>query len=362
MQDSVDQGSVLDSLGEARRYADPDSPRDGRLLASGGALPLQPHEISGVLFALTLDPDAEVKDRARRSLDTLPDAIVDATLEAQVHPALLADFAGRFREVEARILKIALNPATSNETLYLAATLPFQRVVDIVANNQQRLTRCPALIEALGENPLTGQAAIDRILQFLRVEAGVAQEGQAEDAPDTLEAAEELAPEPEGLPTEDDFPPELIQEQEPAENEEEEELRSKSLYSLIQDMNVLEKIKLGIFGNGEARSLLVRDSNRIVAMAAIRSPKVTDHEVASISKSRSVHEDVLRYVANNRNWTRAYSVQRGLVTNPRAPQQAAIKFLNYLTDRDLRQIMRSREVPSAISVQARRILVRKGKI
>ncbi len=279
-----------------------------------------------------------------------------------MHPGLLAWFAERNRESEARIEKIALNPATSDDTIYFVATLPFQRVVDIVAHNQTRLARCPALIEALGENPLTGQAAIDRILQFLRVETGAPEAAPEETPAEAAEALEESLPEPEALPTEDDFPPELIQEREPAASEEEEDQRSKNLYALIQDMNVLEKIKLGIFGNSEARSLLVRDTNRIVAMAAIRSPKVTDHEIAAISRSRSVHEDVIRHIANNRSWTRSYSVQLALVTNPRAPQQAAIKFLNYLTDRDLRQIMRSREVPSAISVQARRILVRKGKL
>ena len=47
--------------------------------------------------------------------------------------------------------------------------------------------------------------------------------------------------------------------------------------------------------------------------------------------------------------------------NPKCPPQAAIKFLNYLTDRDLGVIMRSRDVPGTISAQARRILARKGK-
>lgn len=39
-----------------------------------------------------------------------------------------------------------------------------------------------------------------------------------------------------------------------------------------------------------------------------------------------------------------------------------MKFVNYLQDRDLRQIMKSKDVPSAISTHARRILTRKGKL
>ena len=60
-------------------------------------------------------------------------------------------------------------------------------------------------------------------------------------------------------------------------------------------------------------------------------------------------------------WTRAYPVKLALSMNPKCPPQTAVKFLNYLTDRDLGLIMRSRDVAGVISAQARRILARKGK-
>jgi hypothetical protein len=48
--------------------------------------------------------------------------------------------------------------------------------------------------------------------------------------------------------------------------------------------------------------------------------------------------------------------------NPKAPQATAMKFLNYLQDRDLKTIMKSKDVPSVIAAQARRMLQKKGKI
>ena len=69
----------------------------------------------------------------------------------------------------------------------------------------------------------------------------------------------------------------------------------------------------------------------------------------------------MRIIANNRQWTRSYPIKIGLAMNPKCPPQAAVKFLNYLTDRDLGAIMRSRDVPGVIAQQARRILARKGK-
>jgi hypothetical protein len=64
----------------------------------------------------------------------------------------------------------------------------------------------------------------------------------------------------------------------------------------------------------------------------------------------------------NRDWTKNYQVKSGLATNPKCPQPVAIKFLNYLQDKELKTIMKSKDVPSAISAHARRILQKKGKI
>lgn len=359
----VDPGSVLESLGSARRYADPRGPREGRLLAARGALPLPPPQIAAVLFALTLDPDAEVGDRARAGLERLPDRIVDAALEGEVHPALLAHYAERERENEARIEKIALNPASSDETLCFVATLPFPRVIDIVANNQIRLLRCPALLDALGANALTSQATLDRILHFLRIERAPGEAPPEESAePERSEQQCEEETSGAALLEAETLPQELVDEPEPAEDEVEEDERSRSLFALIQDMSVIQKIKLAVFGNSEARSLLARDRNRLVAAAVVRSPKITEHEIVAIAHSRSVCDDVIRLIASNRHWTRNYAVQHALAKNAKTPLSTAIKFLNYLTDRDLKQIMRSRDVRGPISVQARRILTRKGKI
>ena len=126
-------------------------------------------------------------------------------------------------------------------------------------------------------------------------------------------------------------------------------------------MNVMQRIKLARMGNKEARGLLVRDRNKIVASAAIRSPKITDNEVEGFAKARNVSDEVLRIISNNRDWTRSYGVKVALATNPKCPVPTAMKFVNYLQERDLRAIMKSKDVPSLISTHARRLLEKKGK-
>ncbi len=106
----------------------------------------------------------------------------------------------------------------------------------------------------------------------------------------------------------------------------------------------------------------MRDRNKIVASAVVRSPKVSEQEILSYAKAKNLSDEVIRIISTNREWTRRYAIQHALVTNPKTPISSALKFINYLSDRDLKAIVRARDVPSPVSQQARRILQRKGKM
>jgi len=361
-----DPNEILESLGPARRYADPSGPVAARMMAASGALPLPPPQLLSVLYALTLDPDAAVNERASASLRALPDGVFHAALAAKLHPDTLSCCAQLFKDNGLRLEKIALNPATSDATCCFLATLSFPRVVEILSHNQVRLLRCETLVEALGENRLTGMATIDRILHFLGVERGEHEEVETESKPEDVP----LPPPPEpstdatapvDLNDASDIPAELVEETEKELDDDEKEERSKNIMARIGTMSIMEKMKLARFGNTDARALLVRDRNKLVASAAIRNPKIGEAEIEGYARSRQLSDEVIRIISNNRQWTRSYGVKRGLVMNPKCPSGSAIKFLNFLTDRDLGAIMRSRDVPGPISSQARRILARKGK-
>jgi len=339
---------------QAERYARSDAPREARLMAARGALPLPSLELATVLFALLHDPDPEVKDTARGSLTGLPPNVLDPVLSGEVHPALLSHLAHEFVEDEARLEKIALNPATGDDTIAFLATLHHRGVVDIVSHNQERMLRAPQIVDALGSNPLTGRAVIDRIFSFLGLEDSDASappaqlsDAEAENAlrailGDELGAnAAEFVMETDGDQAHHD---------------------NTNLYQALQKMTVFQKIKLARLGNREARGLLIRDRNKVVAIAAITNPKITDNEAITTAQSRNVHDEVLRLVARNREWTRNYQVKLALATNPRCPPAEAMKFVNHLQDKDLRSIMRSRDVGRPVAAHARRLLTKKGKI
>jgi hypothetical protein len=349
---------------QAEKYARRDAPLEVRRMAAGGALPLPPIELATALFALAHDPDHEVKSRARETLENLPDKICETVLSGDTHPALLGYLAHAFKDRGDRIERIALNPATDDRTFCFLASLPHKRAIEIVANNQQRMLRSPEIVEALGNNPITGRATIDRILTFLgieRPEAEVVEEPEEHARTDLEELSDDLAAEALKALLGDDesqFASELIEDHEGDLDEE----AAGNLFKIIQNMNVMQKIKLARMGNRDARGLLVRDRNRIVASAAIRSPKITENEVESFARARNLSDEVLRIIAANREWTHSYRVKLGLATNPKVRIQTAMKFLNFLQERDLRNAMKSKDVATPVAAHARRILQRKGKI
>jgi hypothetical protein len=341
---------------QAEKYARKDAPVGARRMAARGALPLEPGELATVLFALLHDPDTEVKSCAAESLEQLPEHVAFLVLEGPTHPAVLSHLAKVHHESERHCEKLALNPSTDNATIAFLATLPLRGVVDIISNNQERLLRSDDIVEALGANPLTGRAVIERILTFLGVGEGDAEddlenfdEVSSLDAEAAIRAllGKDMGDVARLLASEDDI---------------DDEEQSNNLYVAVQKMTVMQKVKLARAGGKEARTLLVRDRNKIVSAAAMASPKMTDTEVVSIAKSRNVSDEILRMVARNREWTKNYQVRSALATNPKCPQAEAIKFLNYLQEKELRRIMKSKDVPSAISAHARRILSKKGKV
>lgn len=350
---------------QARRYVSADAPVEARRMAARGALPLPPAELATVLFALCHDSDTEVKTTARDSLEALPRELTRNVMAARVHPSLLGLLAHIHRDDSELMETLALNAVTADESIVFLASLPHKRVVEIIANNQQRLLRCHDIVDALGGNPMTGRAVIDRILGFLGIERP---DAEVHDEPDPFADL----PEPEDLTDDaaraalravlgDDaagLTDELVQD---VDGELDEESRL-NLFKAVTQMTVLQKIKLARLGNKEARGLLIRDTNKIVATAAVRSPKVTENEIAQYAKMRNISDEVLRVIASNREFTRSYQVKLQLTMNPKTPQSAAVKFLNYLQERDLRSIMKSKDVPSAISTHARRILSKKGRI
>ena len=130
-----------------------------------------------------------------------------------------------------------------------------------------------------------------------------------------------------------------------------------STLTRIGRMNVSQRIKLAMKGSREERAILIRDPNRIVAVAVLSSPKLSDTEVEGIARMGSVSEDVLRMIAQTRAWVKNYPVVLALTRNAKTPVGISMNLLSRLNERDLRLVSQDRNVPEVLRITARKKIV-----
>ncbi len=133
----------------------------------------------------------------------------------------------------------------------------------------------------------------------------------------------------------------------------------QTLLQKISNMTVAEKINAALMGSQEQRTILVRDSNKIVARAVLQSPKLNDEEVEKIATMKNVSEEVLRLVAMNRKFIKSYGVARNLINNPRTPIDAGLPLIHRLNDRDVKELSRNKNVAEVIRSMATKLVKQK---
>ena len=390
------------------------APRPAQLAAARGMLPLPQTDLLEILAALADLPDPEIADHARRTLGSQDKNELEITLKSnEIAPSVLAYFAGQIDQPRQFHEAILSNPKTP-----MAAVIKFARetsdgeLLEIVSFNQQLLIAAPQIIDAIIANPYRTAEAERRASEikreFFQKERGAQQiagelrargkEAAAEfieradfavDLEETASASSLsfedailLAEHIEVLDAENDndwlfseYIEEFFEETEEQRisivnkilgelRHEDDEISGErvSMINRILKMGMKDRVKLAAKGDREARNILVRDPNRIVAQAVITNAKITEQEVEKIAAMRSVPEDVLRQIAINRNWARNYSIMHKLAQNPRTPISNAMTILTRLQLRDLQALAKSRNVSEAVRKQALRLFTtRQGK-
>ena len=127
---------------------------------------------------------------------------------------------------------------------------------------------------------------------------------------------------------------------------------ARSLASQIQSMTIADKIRFVLKAGKEARSILVKDPNKQVAMAVLSSPKINEDEILLMAQSRNVSDDILRAIAKNRDWTRRYPICLALVNNPKTPLAVTWLFLPRIRTKDLSLLVKNHNIPQALRTSA----------
>jgi len=133
--------------------------------------------------------------------------------------------------------------------------------------------------------------------------------------------------------------------------------KNPSLYNEIAGMNVSQKLKLALRGNRDARTLLARDNNKIIRRFVLNNPMLTEEEIISMARDKNSTEEVLRCISERGDWVKSYGVRRALATNPKTPLPIAQRNLGTLLITDLARIARSKDIPQAVVIQARKMVI-----
>lgn len=363
-------GLSVDELGQrAAGLVGEGAPPKMRAMVARGMAPLEPRDMIAALYHVWATDQGADGDAAAKTLAGLPDSVLLGALADRDLASVILDFlARRCSGRNAVVERVIRHARVLDDTLVAVARNCASDICEILADNQQRWLACPAIIVALYGNRNCRQSQVRRMLELAdnqNVAVDLPMMGEVREA--MREESRELAEESEERDAifeaavaeckvegvEQVVEEELAQaagaetEAEPAK---EAPLNSQSLRGLRPS----EKIRIALLGGKSERAVLVRDTNKTVAMATIKSPRLRDSEVVGFSSDRSLSIDVIRYISTRRDWVKLYAIKLNLVMNPKTPLAKAMSFLAHLGRKDVQKVARSRNIPSALAKAAKR--------
>jgi hypothetical protein len=357
----------------AQRILAPGAPAPLRTMAARGIAPgLKPDAIVTLVCAFIDDPDATLAQTARSTLENLPTPVLQGALAADLQATVLEMLAEVLYADPSVVSRLLAAREITSRALEIVAEKANESIGELVAASDSVLLRFPRVIEKLYMNRRVRMSTADRLVDLAvrnEIELDIPAFKQAAAA-----IANQLIPEPTDERTFDDdlfektdtlalqtgdIKPDEDTHAPDDEGEEKVSGKFQPLYAQLAQMSISQKIRRATLGTGAERMLLVRDTNRLVATAAATSPMLNESDAARIAASRSVIDDVLRIIANNRDFTRNYQVKLNLVNNPRTPFTFSSRLVTLLRDNDLRMLSRSKNVPAAVQTAVRQQLSRK---
>ena len=381
------------------------APPTARSAAARGLLPLPQADLVEVLVHLTVDSDPVIASAAQQTLASQPPMeLLNIARAESVAPSVLGYLASLTDAPPELHEAVATNANTPDDAIALLARITANAsLLELITLNQQRLIRAPDIINAVLVNPARTAEAERRAKEtreeFFEKERGARQIAQELRARGNSAAAEffesaELSTAAGELSIDDawliaqhievsdveiddswlarEFIAEMMEEtpEKAAANaqavinaehlEGEPSPERISLIRRIMFMSVKDRVKLALKGDREARGILIRDSNKVVATGVMHNPRISDQEVENIAAMRTVSDEVLRLIGLSRGWARQYPIIHNLARNPRTPLATSIQILPRIRSKDLKALSQNRNVSEGVRRQAYRLAEMRG--
>lgn len=356
-------------------------PREGKLAAAKGILPIPREEILEILVALRTDADDEIRTLARTSLSDVPLSQWVEYLKTSSFSEKTLQFLCKVYGVNKVIIDVIVKSQSTPVSIILEISKnAHESAIETIITNQTRLIENPQIIANILSNPhisrdqvrklydltvefLSGNDALCKIFetrfnQKVRKILSETVEEKAEEISESVSTQGDVEEQKEetfeeGLDDTEalkkaaekiELPDELLKEED-----------AGNLFKHILKMNVPGKIQLALKGTKEARMLLIRESNKVIQESVLNSPKITEGEIDQIAKMRNVPDDIFRKIAKKKEWLKSYTLITTLTTNPRTPIPVALDLIKLLHDKELKTLIKDKNVPDAIRRQSKQV-------
>ncbi len=404
-----------DRLGIPQQYRQAltsEAPVKARMAAAKGLLPVAPAVQLAMFYVLLGDQDARVVKAAEASFAQMPENTVVTALNQKSHPKVLEYLVETRLEERSMMERVLEIRACNDRTVRRIARHADELLCETMSRNQERLLLTPEVFLDLRGNPNCAVAWVEKMEGFLRMQ------GALPDEPSEPPPPEPQAPEAEpvvasalaeveaalsgqvspskyadprlgeelelfdldflgddvalGDPDIDpmlagfkldfedeaqEFSWDLLQESEDAQPADAE--KHRSMEQIISSLSVGQKIKLAYLGNAEARRILIRERNKMVSGAVVKSGRMNEREVENAAGNRNLDTEVIREMSRNRDYMRKYSVKRALANNPKTPVSVATGLLKFMQFKDLKDLSTNKNISSVIQTQAKRLVASK---
>lgn len=308
-----------------------DVPYTERLAAARGETSLTGRDLLTALYFLYCGGDRDIRTAGVRTLrQHPPESLAEVAALPDLPPRIL-HFLAQVRGSEPLLFQAIIDhPACPQETLVFLLEHAERRLFSLVFDRETLWRSFPDAVSALLRNP-----------QLTEEERAALVNPVEPDPLDDDEDGEELAVVEDPLPPPDE--------------------ENFSKYQMAIDMGVSEKIKMALTGDKEWRSIFLKDPNKLVNTAVLKNPRVTDGEVLAVAKNKTSSEELIRIILMNKDWMKLRVIRSALVSHPKTPVGSALRFMDTLTVKELKDLSKSKSVSQVVVAAARRVLTEKAK-
>ena len=293
--------------------------RERKIAVCAGGAHLAPADRAEILAVLAGDADEMVSERAQDAILSLPvESFVEALNREHALPALFSYAAKHLADKPGVCDAMVQNKNCTAEQLVPIVRHLSALGIQSLMEELERVSESPVLAAALEHS---SSLTVDQKNQLHELHGP----GNPIDEAALAEAA--AAAEPDVA-------------------------RRQTLIQRVAKMTVAQRVQFAIKGGSEARRTLIRDPNKVVQRAVLQSPRLTEQEVEAFASMSSLTDEILRLIANNRNFRKNYAVVRNLINNPKVPLDLTMHMLPMLNAVDLKRLTTNKNVPETLRTTA----------